>query len=225
MALVHSDLSTMGDAYQDYEDFLRDEVRARRRTPGEDFISELWSMEPEGGPFDESELTVMVRALALAGHHTTVNAISSLLMHMSDEDVRRRYCDEPCPEQAVEEVLRLDPPVHLEARTTTARVIIGDEEIPPGAKIALLYASGNRDERRYDAPDRFDPWQERPPHLSFGHGLHKCLGAPLARLEMGVILDEMMDRFPSYRLIDDPVDSGMVIGHHMGWESIPAVVR
>ena len=224
-ALINADLTTIDRADEAYEAFLREEVRARRATPGEDFVSELCRMEIEGSPFDDDEVARMARALALAGHHTTINGISSLLLHMADPENRQRYLEAPdIGPLVVEETLRVDPPIHLEARSATVATVVGGTPIPEGGRVALLYASGNHDEQAYADPERFDPLRGGPTSLSFGHGIHKCLGAPLARLEMGVVLEEFLDRFPDYGLTGEPDDTGMFLGHHMGWESIPATV-
>lgn len=222
--LVNADLATLERADEAYVQFLREEVADRRARPGEDFISELSRVEVDGRAFDDEEVARLSRALALAGHHTTINGIASLLMRISDDEQRRRYLhDDEFRPRVVEETLRIDSPIHLEARTATVATRIGDVEIAPGTMVALLYASANHDEAVYPEPERFDPLREGPTNLSFGHGLHKCLGAPLARLEMTIVLEEVLHRFPRYRLTAEPVGTGMFFGHHMGWASMPAV--
>lgn len=221
---VYADIATVGAAEATYYAFMQEEVQARRTQPGSDFISELVQMDVDGRRFEEQEIVRMARSLALAGHHTTINGLSSMLLRMADPDVRSHYLEQPTTApQAVEEALRIDPPIHLEARTTTAAVDLGGVEIPAGEKVALLYASGNHDENAYPEPERFDAARQGPPNLTFGHGVHKCLGQHLSILEMTVVLEEMLDRFPEYHLTGEPVGSVMVYGHHMAWPSIPAV--
>src|SRR5680860_163972 len=149
----------------------------------------------------------------------------SVLVQMDDDDVRRRYLQgrDSAP-QVVEEALRIDPPIHLEARTTTSAVDVGGVTIPAGEKVALLYASGNHDDVAYPDPERFDAARQGPPNLTFGHGVHKCLGQHLSVLEMTVVLEEVLARFPDYQLTAEPVGAVMVYGHHMAWQSIPAAV-
>jgi len=223
---VHADISTVAAAEEAYYGFMREEVRARGAQLGEDFISELVQMDVDGRRFEEQEIVRMTRALALAGHHSTINGISSMLVRMTDDDVRRRYLQgrDSAP-QVVEEALRIDPPIHLEARTTTTVVDVGGVTIPAGEKVALLYASGNHDDAAYPDPDpeRFDAARQGPPNLTFGHGVHKCLGQHLSVLEMTVVLEELLARFPDYRLTAEPVGAVMVYGHHMAWQSIPAI--
>ncbi|MQB00725.1 MAG: cytochrome P450 [Actinobacteria bacterium] len=226
LGYVYADLSTLEQAYEDYSGFFREEVDHRLAHPGDDLISELCGLRIDGQPFTPEEIGRMARALALAGHHTTINGISSLLMRMGQSGLMSRYVQQAdLGPAAIEETLRLDSPIHLEARTTTAPALVGDVEIPAGARVALLYASANHDDDKYPDPESFVPGRPGPAHLSFGHGVHKCLGAHLSRLEMSLVLEEMARSFPDYRLTADPVGSGMVFGHHMGWESMPAATR
>jgi cytochrome P450 len=224
--LVHATPDQAQAADDAYYAFMLEEVRARRERPGDDFISQLWGMEPEGGAFTEDEVLGMARALALAGFHTTINGTAGMLLRMTDPDARARYlADRDLAPRIIAESLRLDPPIHYEARTSTTDLTIADVEIPEGMKVALLYASGNHDEEVYPDPERFDITRDGPPHLSFGHGVHKCLGEHLSLLEMQIVLEQIFDRFPDYELIGDAVGAGMVYGHHMAWASMPARLR
>lgn len=225
--LVHATPATAQEADDAYYAFMLREVRERRDTPGDDFISLLWAMEPEGGAFDEDEVLGMARALALAGFHTTINGTATMLARMAEEDARATYLTDRKALGAgvVHEALRIEAPIHYEARTATADLVIADVEIPAGQKVALLYACGNHDEAVFPDPARFDITREAAPHLSFGHGVHKCLGENLSLLEMGIVLQQIFDRFPDYALTALPVGSGMVYGHHMAWSSMPAVLR
>lgn len=223
-ALVFADRDAAGAADRAYYEFLMREVRARRTAPGDDFLTELLEMEVEGERFTEDEVARMARALALAGHHTTINGIASMLLRMAHPEQRDRLRQDPSSgSRVVVESLRVDPPIHLEARRTTQTAVVGDVEIPAGETVALLYASGNHDDEQYADPERFDPARQGPPHLSFGHGIHKCLGEHLSLLEMSVVLEGMVARFPGYGLVGEPQGTGLVYGHHMGWKSIPAV--
>jgi cytochrome P450 len=103
----------------------------------------------------------------------------------------------------VEEVLRYESPVHSQARTTTRDVALHGEVIPEGKKVLLLFASGGRDERAFPDPDRFDVTRTIERHLSFGHGIHHCLGAALARLEARVAFEELFAALPDWRITSD----------------------
>ncbi len=226
LKVVTSDLVAKQQAWKDFHAFLREEIRKRQANPGDDFLSHLCVDEFEGARFAESELVSMLAALALAGHHTAINGISSVLRRVSNDNIRNAYiADRSLATRIVEETLRCDPPIHLEARTTTEAVVIDGIKIPANVQVALLYASGNHDEAEFPNPEEFDLNRLSNQHLSFGHGIHTCFGMHLARLEMNIVLEEMINRFPHYRLDGPQIDSGMVYGHHMGWESIPATIE
>lgn len=223
--VIHANLETSKAAWAEFRAFLLGEIRRRVSNPGDDFLSHLCVDEFDGQRFSESELVAILVSLALAGHHTSINAISSMLRHVSNPEVKQDYFSDPSINtKIVEETLRFDSPVHLEGRTTTREVEIGGVKIPAGASVALIYASANRDEDKFPNAANFDWRRESNQHLAFGYGIHTCLGVHVARLEMRIVLEEMLQRFPSYRLTGSPVGSGMVFGHHMGWESMPAAI-
>lgn len=225
LRLVNADLTAREKCQKEFREFLTERVSERRLYPRDDYLSEMCRSGYKGERFSESELVGMVMGFALAGHHTSINAIASMLMRASNEKVKSAYFSDPTiAPRIVEETLRYDPPIHLEGRTTTVPVRIGDVEIPAGESVVLLYASANHDERQFENPEVFDPHRRSLSHLSFGHGIHMCIGLNLARMEMGIILDAVMDRFPGYSLRDEPVETGMVFGHHMGWQSMPATI-
>lgn len=150
----------------------------------------------------------MLFAFFTAGHETTAsllgNAVHQLLRH---RDAWEALCADPAlAEAAVEEVLRFDSPVITWRRIARRDTDIGDVTIPVGAQVLLALASANHDEAVFERPERFDP--ARPDarrHLSFGHGIHHCLGAALARLEGRVALEELSTRLPSLRLAQDGI--------------------
>ncbi len=226
LKFVHSDLENSEATHADFWAFLIDTVQDRLRHPGEDFLSELCTSEVDGMRFTEAELVGMLHGFALAGHHTAIDGISSMLKYASSEKVKKAYLADPAiGPQVVEETLRCDPPIHLEGRSTNVDTLVGGVEIPAGESVALLYASANHDERQFENPEVFDISRGPVQHLAFGYGIHMCIGLHLARLEMKTVLEEMMRWFPSYRLAGEPENSGMVFGHHMGWESMPAVIE
>ena len=104
----------------------------------------------------------------------------------------------------IEEVLRFEPPLHLFTRFALAPVTVGEAALEPGDRIGLLIGAANRDPARWPDPDRFDPARPAAPHLAFGGGLHFCLGAPLARLELDAALPVLFGRFPRLRLAETP---------------------
>ena len=148
----------------------------------------------------------MVYGLLIAGHETTTsmsaNAIVTLMRH---RDAWERLCADPALiPNAVEELLRFDSSVITWRRKAVKAVEVAGVAIPEGAKLLLALCSGNRDDAHFPEPERLDLDRENAKtHLSFGFGIHYCLGAPLARLELKVILEELTRRLPSLRLVPD----------------------
>jgi cytochrome P450 len=227
LTLIRADYHQSLHAKAEHDKFLEIEVEKALERPAVGALGDLARQTGDGKPFTRADLIAMLHGLALAGHHTTVNAISSMLLHAADNKIRETWLGPPSDEARIsafiEETLRVDPPIHLEGRWTTKEVSIGDTTIPAGSQVALLYASGNHDEAEFGNPEKFDASRVSG-HLSFGHGVHTCLGMALSRMEMASVLKEVLERFPSYSLVEPPHDSGMVYGHHMGWDSIPASI-
>lgn len=225
LKFVHADLSTSEATHKNFWNFLNEIIEDRIQHPGDDFLSELCTTEVDGERFSPSELSGMLHGFALAGHHTAIDAISSMLRFASNEEVKKAYLADPSiGPKIVEETLRIEAPIHLEGRTTTVDVEVGGVKIPAGESVALIFASANHDDRQFENPDIFDFSRSPNPHVAFGYGLHMCIGLHLARLEMNTVLSELLARFPSYHLTEEPKNSGMVFGHHMGWDSMPAII-
>lgn len=223
IAYVHADLSSTQAAHENFWNFLVETIRERLKNPGSDFLSQLCTTAVDGSKFTEAELVGMLHGFALAGHHTAIDGISSMLRRVSEHQLRELAISDPTSiPKIVDETLRCDAPIHLEGRSTTTEVTIGGVNIPAGESVALVYASANRDERQFENPDTFEPLRANNQNLAFGHGIHMCIGMHLARLEMRIILEEMLARFPGFELQGNPTSSGMVFGHHMGWDSMPA---
>jgi cytochrome P450 len=144
--------------------------------------------------------------LLVAGHETTVNLIANgmltLLRHR--EWLERLRRDGALAPRVVEELLRFEPPVHFRTRKTLAAIDIAGMTIPKGAPLVLLFASGNRDPKRFPHPDLFDPDRADNPHFGFGGGPHYCVGAPIAKLEAETALVALAKRLVDPRLLEDP---------------------
>ncbi len=167
----------------------------RRRIPRDDLLTHIVESEKTGGVSRE-EIPGMAVLLMIAGWETSsiliTNAIWLLARHPEQRERLRKNPDEiPA---AVEEVLRFDAPVQHLARLTLADATLHDQTLAAGSRVLLLWASANRDERRWEDPDRFDTTREPQRNLAFGEGIHHCLGAPLARLESRVVLEALLAR-------------------------------
>ncbi|MCW2549423.1 MAG: Cytochrome [Mycobacterium sp.] len=180
-------------------------VEERRAAPADDLLSDLLVTQVNGRPMTTAEIVGFAFALIVAGTETTTNLIGNALLALAAfPDQRQLLAERPeLTSAAIEEVFRYDAPVQGLARVTTEAVAIGADVIPAGARVQLRYGAANRDPERYGEPGRF--WIERPApagirHLALGHGIHFCLGAALARLEGGIVLEEFMRAIPHWEI-------------------------
>ena len=182
-----------------------DLIAQRRAEPTEDLVSELIAAEEDGERLTADEIVGFCYLLILAGHETTMNLISNGVITLQRHPEQRAFVEADPARLAnmVEETLRYESPVHSQARTTTRAVEIHGEVIPEGKKVLLLFAAAGRDERAFPEPDRFDVTRTIERHLSFGHGIHHCLGAALARLEARVAFEELFATLPDWRITSD----------------------
>ncbi|WP_054813858.1 cytochrome P450 [Nocardia arizonensis] len=209
--LSPEELAARSTAVNDFLEFFGDLVDQRRRAPREDLITALVQADDAGARLTRTELLGTLLILVVAGHETTVNLIGNgvlALIRNPAEFERLRAFPELC-EPAVDEVLRYDAPVHLTTRTAHAEITVSGRTFAEGEAVIVLLASANRDPLAFPDADRFDiaryaRGSRAERHLSFGLGLHYCLGAPLARLEMAVALRAMARRVGSMTLLEEP---------------------
>jgi cytochrome P450 len=178
-------------------------LAAKRREPADDLLSALISARDDGDQLRENELVSMVFLLLLAGHETTVNLIASgmLALLLNPGELARLRADPALIGKAVEELLRYVNPVnHATFRFAAEPVEIGGTQIGRGEPVVVALSSANRDPLRYCGPDQLDLGRDSSGHLAFGHGIHYCLGAPLARLEAEIAFGALLARFGSMRL-------------------------
>ncbi|WP_406499153.1 cytochrome P450 [Streptomyces sp. NBC_00846] len=186
--------------------YLVDLAEQRRGRPSDDMLSAFVNEPDPALRLSRAELAETAVLLLIAGHETTVNLITNgvltLLRHPGHLDQLRR---EPgLLPQAVEELLRYEPPVHMRERIPLADMDVAGTTIPQGTPVVLVLASGNRDPKRFQDPDRFDPTRPDNQHLGFGSGIHLCYGAPLARIEAQAALGALIPRLGTARLVQDP---------------------
>ena len=188
-------------AAQAFSAFLSDYINTRRARPADDLITHLIAAEEDGSKLTPQELITTCILLLNAGHEATVhtmgNGIRTLLATGTALPAERA-------EPIVEEILRHDPPLHMFTRTAYEPVEIFGYRFNRGDQVALLLAAANRDPAIWPDPDRFDPTRPLIANTSFGAGLHFCVGAPLARLELQIALPILFDRLPGLRLSEPP---------------------
>ncbi len=189
-------------AAAEFAAFLRDQLALRRLRPADDLLSHLLAAEAQGDRLSQAELVSTVILLLNAGHEATVHTLGNAVRAILTEGAQTAaLCD---TENVVEEVLRWDPPLHLFTRHVYEAVDVAGHSLTPGTEVGCLLAAAGRDPAACPRPDVFDPGRERSTHLAFGAGLHFCVGAPLARLELRVALATLFQRCPALRLAAGP---------------------
>jgi cytochrome P450 len=177
--------------------YFRDLIAQRRHEPGDDLIGALIRLRDDGDRLSEDELIATIVLLFAAGFETTTNLIGngllSLLRH--PDQLRRLRHDPTLIPAAVEEMLRYESSVQLDARTALQPADVAGTTIPAGEVVLTLLGAANRDPARYPNPDRFDVGRANQQHISFAAGIHYCLGAPLARLEGAIVFERLVARF------------------------------
>ncbi len=194
-------------ASEEFAAFVVELARRRRGEPGDDLVTHLVQVEEAGEKLSERELVATCVLLLNAGHEASVNGFGNgvvAALRNPREWARLAAAPAELTETAVEEMLRYDSPLHLFERTATVDVEIGGVTIKQGQKIAALLGSANRDEGVFDRADSLDLGRDPNPHLAFGAGIHFCLGAPLARLELQTSLPLLAERFPGLELAGSP---------------------
>jgi cytochrome P450 len=181
---------------------------ARRGDPGDDLLSGLIAAEDDGDTLSREELLDTMLLLFAAGHETTVNLISGGTLNLlrNPDELRRLHADPSLITTAVEELLRLGPPVQWTGRTTVTEVELAGRTLAAGTELIVMIAAANRDPDVFEDPEQLDIGREDNRHLAFGGGIHLCLGAPLARVEGQEAIGRLVRRFPSLRLVDDQVE-------------------
>jgi cytochrome P450 len=210
------------NAFEEYIDW-------RAEHPSDDLMTELLRAEYQDADGTRRRLTRdevlgYVNLLAAAGNETTTRLIGWTGKVLADNPDQRRELveDRSLVPRAIEELLRFEPPSPVQGRHVTSDVEHHGQVVPEGSAMLLLNASGNRDERRFADPDRFDIRRRIDHHLAFGYGTHFCLGAALARLEGRIALDEVLARFPTWDVDWDNAVQART-STVRGWESLPVV--
>jgi cytochrome P450 len=200
---------------EEMTDYFSRLLAERRRAPREDLITALSKAEIDGERLSEHELVSFCFLLLAAGQETTKNLIANFTLCLTDRPgMQDQLVGEPgLMPTAIEEALRYLPPVWFIMRQTTTDVELGGVHIPAGQPMLAWLASANRDAAQFPHADQFDIKREPNRHLTFGHGIHFCVGAPLARLEARVALPMMLEQLKDLRRVEGvpiPIRSGIV---------------
>ncbi|MCQ9184997.1 cytochrome P450 [Streptomyces sp. IBSBF 2953] len=190
----------------EFSDYLRDLIAERRKEPGDDLMSGLIAAHDEGDRLTEQELISTAVLLLNAGHEATVNATVNgwwtLFRH--PEQLAALRSDHSLVPSAVEELMRYDTPLQLFERWVLDDIEIDGTVVPRGAEIAMLFGSANHDPAVFEAPERLDLARADNPHISFSAGIHYCIGAPLARIELAASMTALLERAPTLALAAEP---------------------
>ena len=200
-------------AAEAFADMVRGLARERAAAPRDDLVSDLVAARFADGPgaparLSEDEVVASAVLLLNAGHEASVNVFGNGLVAMLARGLRPGDGE---VESCVEEMLRFDPALQLFERTATTDVVLGDVTVEKGQRVAALLGAANRDPAVFDEPDAFRPARHPNPHLAFGAGVHFCLGAPLARMELAESLALLLSRIPDLSLVDEPTPRGTFV--------------
>jgi cytochrome P450 len=203
------------DAAAEFQEYVRELTAERRAQPRGDMVSALVKARVDGERLTDDQIVSTVIVLLNAGHEASVNTLGNGMLAFArhPEQWRRVVDGEVAPATAGEEMIRYDPPLQLFERWVLADdFAIGEQPIPRGDKIALLFGSANRDPRVFERPDEFDVGRDNAAqHIGFGGGIHVCIGAPLARIELEASLDALCRYWPNFRLGSQPRRTGAFV--------------
>lgn len=192
------------EALLEMREYLRDAVQSRRGAPRTGLLDDLIAVEESGARLDVEEILSMGVSLLVAGHETTTHLIGSAIYHLLRNPDQRELAlnDASSLDNAIEEILRFESPIQRLARTVTQDITLGDQAIRQGDTVLCLLGAANRDPEGLEKPDTLDVTRPKAQHLAFGHGVHFCIGAALARLEAPIAVSKFFQTFPNATLID-----------------------
>ncbi len=204
-ALDAFDHHEMNRCFDELRSTFTELITQRRAAPRDDLISALVADESE---LTDAEVISMITVLMVAGHETTTGVLGNSIVALANHTEQREWlrCHPEMIGNAVEELLRYDTTAQFSGRNTTGPIAVGDVTIPGGSNVALNLGSANRDKRRWQDADELRLDRPDPKSVSFGHGIHHCLGAALARLEMRIAIPAFLDAFGDYTIDPDGIE-------------------
>lgn len=203
---TQADEHAANQAAAEFSDYVRGEITARRANPGDDLLTHMIVTERNGEHLSDEELISTTIVLLNAGHEATVHQIGNAVNTILGSGIAPAslFTDEKTTERTVEECLRIAAPVHIFQRYVLEPTEIDGISFERGDKVGLILAAANLDPLKFTDPLTFKPDRDEGPNLSFGAGIHFCIGAPLARLEMNIALPILFQRLPHLRLAEEP---------------------
>jgi len=195
------------EAAAEFETFIKREIDCKRKNPADDLLTELIQVEEAGDRLDHDELVATCILLLNAGHEATVHGIGNGVKCILENnvDVARWFATGETTKILVEECLRFDAPLHMFTRYALQDLTYKGRNFARGDVIGLMLGAANRDSRKFSNPHLFDPERGGTGHVTFGAGIHFCVGAPLARLELEIALPVLFERLPELHLAEEPV--------------------
>jgi cytochrome P450 len=210
----------------EFSQYISSLAKERKLNPQNDLITALVEVEEQGEKLNEHELIAMCVLLLNAGHEASVNGFGNgmvALFKHPEQLAQLSANPRGLSATALEEMMRFDSPLHLFERTATADTLIGDVTVKAGEKVGALLGSANRDDQVFKNAQTFDLTRTPNSHIAFGAGIHFCIGAPLARLEMNTSLPMLFEKFPTLELAGEPAQRPTFVLR--GYETIPVTVR
>ncbi|TCL09781.1 unspecific monooxygenase [Shimia isoporae] len=201
---TRADEEAANTAAREFIEYLTGYIDQRRQTPSDDLISRLIAAEEEGEKLSTEELITTCVLLLNAGHEATVHSMGNGVKTLLETGLQTNWLAPDAIDQTVEEILRYDPPLHMFTRYAYEDIEVAGHTFKRGDQIALMLGAANRDPAGWENPNRFDPTRKIKTNTAFGGGLHFCVGAPLARLEMKIALPILFDRCPDLSLVGTP---------------------
>jgi cytochrome P450 len=209
------DAQAANSAAAEFQEYVHELIGERRAKPRDDMVTALVQARVDGGRLSDDEIVSTVIVLLNAGHEASVNTLGNGMRAFARHpDQWQRFVEGSVSAAAAgEEMIRFDPPLQLFERwVLTEDFAVRNVSIPLGAKIALLFGAANRDPRVFERPDEFDvARQNAAQHIGFGGGIHVCIGAPLARIELEASLEALRSSWPDFRLVEEPTRTGAFV--------------